>query len=71
MSQPAHVECCPDAIGKGCWVSDLCGNAGYRFYTGVVVGIFKNPLDGGKYYQVRTRNGIENLHPSLIIVHED
>jgi hypothetical protein len=44
MSQPAHVECCPDAIGKGCWVSDLCGNVGYRFYTGVVVGIFKNLL---------------------------
>lgn len=68
MNQPAHMEVCADAINRGCWVTSKVGNEGHRFYQGTVVGIIKHPITNEKFYQVRTKEGIENLHPSLIIV---
>jgi len=65
---PAHMEVCADAMNRGCWVTSKVGDAGHRFYQGTVVGIVKHPLSQERFYQVRTREGVEILHPALIIL---
>ena len=65
---PANVQVVADAMNRGCWVTSKVGNEGHRFYQGTVVGIVTHPLTKEKFYQVRTRDGVEMLHPSLIIL---
>lgn len=65
---PAQVEVCADAMNRGCWITSKVGDEGHRFYQGTIVGIIKNPMTNEKFYQVRSRDGVETVHPSLIII---